>query len=197
MPQLAGMQSGVGYLNLPAGGAAADETAAAVRAARAGDRQAFARLYARYSRLVHGLLLAQAPPGEAGDLMQDVFLRALEKLSALRDPAAFGGWVAMIARNTARNRRRALRPTVEAEPSAPAQQPAETEALTILSAIRQLPLAYRETLILRLVEGMTGPEIAERTGLRPSSVRVNLHRGMKLLRLRLTGRAEDVDVDEG
>ena len=45
--------------------------------------------------------------------------------------------------------------------------------------------AYRETLALRLVEGMTGPEIAERTGLTPGSVRVNLHRGMKLLRERL------------
>jgi hypothetical protein len=46
-------------------------------------------------------------------------------------------------------------------------------------------LTYRETLIMRLVEGMTGPEIAERTGLAAGSVRVNLHRGMKLLRERL------------
>jgi RNA polymerase sigma-70 factor (ECF subfamily) len=36
--------------------------------------------------------------------------------------------------------------------------------------------------MLRLVEGMTGPEIAEQTGLAPASVRVNLCRGMKLLR---------------
>jgi RNA polymerase sigma-70 factor, ECF subfamily len=48
-----------------------------------------------------------------------------------------------------------------------------------------LPEAYRETLVLRLVEGMTGPEIAARTGLTAASVRVNLHRGMKLLRERL------------
>ena len=51
--------------------------------------------------------------------------------------------------------------------------------------IRELPEAYRETLVLRLVEGMTGPEIAGRTGLTPASVRVNLHRGMKLLREKL------------
>ncbi len=43
----------------------------------------------------------------------------------------------------------------------------------------------RETLILRLVEGMTGPEIAARTGLTPGSVRVNLHRGMQQLREKL------------
>jgi len=44
----------------------------------------------------------------------------------------------------------------------------------------------RETLILRLVEGLSGPEIAERTGLTPGSVRVNLHRGMQQLRERLS-----------
>ena len=55
----------------------------------------------------------------------------------------------------------------------------------ILDVIRNLPEAYRETLVLRLVEGMTGPEIALRTGLTAASVRVNLHRGMKLLREKL------------
>ncbi len=50
---------------------------------------------------------------------------------------------------------------------------------------RSLPEAYQETMIMRLVEGMSGPEIAEATGLTPESVRVNLCRGMKLLRARL------------
>ena len=45
---------------------------------------------------------------------------------------------------------------------------------------------YRETLILRLVEGMTGPEIAARTGMTHGSVRVNLHRGMEQLRAKLS-----------
>ena len=57
------------------------------------------------------------------------------------------------------------------------------------TAIRALPEAYRETLVLRLIEGMTGPEIARRTGLTPDSVRVNLCRGMKLLRQALDGTA--------
>jgi RNA polymerase sigma-70 factor (ECF subfamily) len=70
--------------------------------------------------------------------------------------------------------------------------PAETiapdvrlDAARALRAIRELPDAYRETLVLRLVEGLTGPEIAALTGLTPDSVRVNLHRGFKLLRERL------------
>jgi RNA polymerase sigma-70 factor (ECF subfamily) len=58
-------------------------------------------------------------------------------------------------------------------------------AAAILDAIRSLPDAYRETLILRLVEGFTGPEIAARTGLTHGSVRVNLHRGMEQLRAKL------------
>jgi RNA polymerase sigma-70 factor (ECF subfamily) len=61
-----------------------------------------------------------------------------------------------------------------------------TEALLVLAAIRALPDTYRETLTLRLVEGMTGPEISKCTGLTEGSVRVNLHRGMKQLRERLT-----------
>jgi RNA polymerase sigma-70 factor (ECF subfamily) len=48
--------------------------------------------------------------------------------------------------------------------------------------LRSLPEAYRETLTMRLVEGLTGPEIAEATGLTAGSVRVNLCRGMELLR---------------
>jgi len=61
----------------------------------------------------------------------------------------------------------------------------EGPAAEILEAVRSLPDAYRETLILRLVEGMTGPEIAARTGMTHGSVRVNLHRGMQQLRAKL------------
>jgi RNA polymerase sigma-70 factor (ECF subfamily) len=61
------------------------------------------------------------------------------------------------------------------------------DALEVLDLIRHLPEAYREPLVLRLVEGMTGPEIARRTGLTADSVRVNLCRGMKMLRELLGG----------
>jgi RNA polymerase sigma-70 factor (ECF subfamily) len=59
------------------------------------------------------------------------------------------------------------------------------EARRVLEAIRSLPECYREPLILRLVQGSSGAEIAALTGLTPGSVRINLHRGMKLLRARL------------
>jgi len=161
-----------------------------VRAARDGDRAAFGELYRRYGRMVHGLLLARVPRAEVDDLAQDVFLFALRKLDTLRDEAAFGGWLAMIARNRAMDyHRRAPEVAALPEEMSEGRRP-EAEALAALNVIRSLPEAYRETLILRLVEGMTGPEIAARTGLTPASVRVNLHRGMKLLREKL-GREEE------
>jgi RNA polymerase sigma-70 factor (ECF subfamily) len=69
----------------------------------------------------------------------------------------------------------------------PARAPNDEGAWFLLAEVRRLPEAYRETLVLRFVEGLTGPEIAELTGLTPDSVRVNLHRGVKLLRTRLKG----------
>jgi RNA polymerase sigma-70 factor (ECF subfamily) len=158
---------------------------AVVRAVLEGERDRFARLYEIYSPMVHGILLARVPRGEVDDLVQDIFLHALKKLHTLRQPSAFGPWIAMISRNRAMDYYRGSRETVEVtEQMAIAKSPNRT-AREVLDLICQLPDAYRETLVLRFVEGMTGPEIASRTGLTPASVRVNLHRGTKLLRERM------------
>lgn len=165
----------------------ATEDARLVERVRRGDEAAFARLYERYARFIHGVLLARVGMREVDDLLQDVFLTAWKNLPALRDPAAFGGWLAMIARNRVSDLHRREMQAVElpADLPAPGAVHAQAEAAAVLDTIRSLPAAYRETLVLRLVEGMTGPEIAERTGLTAASVRVNLHRGMKLLREKL------------
>ena len=160
-----------------------------VSAARDGDRSAFGRLYDRFAPMVHGILLARVPVGEVDDLVQDVFLLAFTRIQALRDTSSFGAWLAAIARNRAfdyhRRPKEVLDP-VEPEVEEPAPDHAlQAEAADVLSSIRGLPETYRETLMLRLVEGMTGPEIAARTGLTPGSVRVNLHRGMQQLRQKL------------
>ena len=159
-----------------------------VRAAQSGDRVAFATLYQQYVRLVHGILLAHVSYHDAEDLMQDVFVKALERLPTLLEPAAFCGWLIAIARRTAPDFLRSRRPTSEPHPSFAAVMAPEGEAFAVLGVIQRLPESYRETLVLRLVEGMTGPEIAARTGLAPDSVRVNLCRGMKLLRDQLEGQ---------
>ena len=159
---------------------------------RAGDRDAFARLYESFSPLVHGVLLARVPYDEVSDLVQDVFLVAFRKLGSLRDASRFGPWVAMIARNRATDFHRRKRETEELCEEVSRGAGHVAEAREALEIIRSLPEAYRETLVLRLVEGMTGPEIAERTGLQPASVRVNLHRGMKLLAERLGAKGRKI-----
>jgi RNA polymerase sigma-70 factor, ECF subfamily len=178
-----------------------DETDdALVRAAQSGDRSAFGLLYARYARMVHGILLARVPHSHVDDLVQDVFLRAMPRLHSLRDVSRFPSWLAAIARNRAIDFHRRAKSDVALDDDSvyePDQLPpsnrrapqASAEARVALEAILSLPDAYRETLILRLVEGMTGPEIAARTGLTHGSVRVNLHRGMQQLREILGQRA--------
>lgn len=166
---------------------------AIVDAARSGDRAAFALLHDRYAPMIHGILLSHASPADADDLVQEVFLRAMRSIGTLRDAPAVGGWLVAIARNTAISRRRAARPTA---PLVEAPDPREHAASASLSAhealdtIHELPDAYRETLVLRLVEGLSGPQIAERLGMSEGSVRVNLCRGMKMLRQRLGWEGE-------
>ncbi len=194
-----------------------EESAANVIAARAGDRSAFAFLYGRYHRMVHAVVLSTIRTmqrHEAEDLVQDVFAKALRELTTLDDASRFGGWLATIARRSAldsaragaRARRQVAKDGEDDEEDTLEKigqpPPPTSEALEALRAIRSLPEAYRETMMMRLVEGLTGPEIAELTGMKPESVRVNLCRGMKLLREALgavsssTGVAKDADREE-
>jgi RNA polymerase sigma-70 factor (ECF subfamily) len=180
------------------------EDATWVAAARAGDRAAFGQLYERYARMVHGVLLAKVPVGDVNDLVQDVFIRALGRLSTLRETARFGAWLAAIARNVAHDYHRR---SVPEEPLPDDVSDQETQLRTsgrdqdglsaaVLEAVMSLSETYREILILRLVEGMTGPEIAARTGMTHGSVRVNLYRGMEQLRAKLSAGASRVGPEQ-
>ena len=172
-----------------------------VAAARRGDRVAFGALYHRHARLVQAVLLARVAPDSVADLVQDVFLQAMSRLDALRDAAAFAPWIATIARRRAADWRRRRRDTVSLEETAPDAEVAmdhtdhaedvlsRRRAESAVAIIASLPEAYRETLLLRFAGGLSGPEIAARTGLTHGSVRVNLHRGVAMLRERM-GRAK-------
>jgi RNA polymerase sigma-70 factor (ECF subfamily) len=161
-----------------------------VGAARGGDDRAFGELYRRFFRMVHAVLLSRVPAEDVDDLAQEVFLRAWRQLHALRDPLAFGGWLRQIALHQSADHLRREHYTEPLGPHAadtPARTSNDEQSWFLLAEVRRLPEAYRETLLLRFVEGLTGPEIAELTGLTPGSVRVNLHRGVELLRARLKG----------
>mgnify|MGYP002619672007 CR=1 FL=1 len=167
-----------------------------VQDAMEGDRRAFSRLYRAYGPMVHAIVLSRLRTADVADVVQDVFVIALRRLPELREAAAFGAWLATIARHRAADQIRRRDPASTADTTEPdeeaalAQRMIPAEAMAALRAIRSLPETYRETLTMRLVEGMTGPEIARRTGMTEGSVRVHLHRGMKLLRRRLGGGGE-------
>jgi len=171
----------------------ASEDALDARSAASGDPQALARLYQRHAPMVHAIALLRVDRADAEDVTHDVFLKALKSITLLKDGQALAPWLAQIARNAAidhaRSRHRwqwfarsGARP--ESIPTA-ARAVCTPDADDVLRAIRSLPEAYRETLVLRLVEQMTGPQIAAALGMTHGSVRVNLHRGMELLRAQL------------
>lgn len=165
----------------------ARDNACLVDAACAGNAAAFREIYRRFARVVHGIALARVGPAQADDLTQDVFMIVHRRLPRLRDAAALPGWIARVARNHATDFLRKEQRNPKLEPledrhCAPQRHDGSELRERVLALIRGMPDAYSETLVLRLVEGLTGPEIAERTGMTPGSVRVNLCRGMAMLR---------------
>ncbi|MCK5940682.1 MAG: sigma-70 family RNA polymerase sigma factor [Planctomycetes bacterium] len=161
-----------------------------VRRAQLGDERAFTELWRRYAPTVNGILLTMVTDAEADDLTQEVAVAALRSLPSLEKPESFPAWLCTIARNMGRDALKAKRARhdepienavdVDAPPTGDG-----AEADEIVAQIRALPECYREPMMLRLLLEMSGPEIAEQTGMTPGSVRVNLCRGMKLLRERL------------
>jgi len=76
-----------------------------VRAAQAGDRDAFGALVERFERTVFAIAMRRLRDySDAEELTQDVFLQAFTKLDQLREPAAFGGWLRQITIRMAINR---------------------------------------------------------------------------------------------
>ncbi len=141
---------------------------------------------------------------EVEDLAQDTFLRAFRKLASLRDPTAFSSWLLGIASHVcvdwhrARRRIASLDDAQAAEPdarlvglyrSAPEQPDAAVEqqeaARLVLESLDRLPEAYRVTVVLKHMEGLSCQEIAERLGLALGTVTSRLARAYKLLRDRL------------
>ena len=169
-----------------------------------GNTEAFGELVNRYKNLVASFVAARVAAMEVEDLAQDTFLRAFRMLASLRDPAAFSSWLLGIASHVCvdwhRSRRRmaSLDDEGAQEPGAdalvphrsPVERPdAEAEqqeaARLLLESLDRLPEAYRVTLVLKHMDGLSCQEIAERQGLALGTVTSRLARAYKLLRDRL------------
>lgn len=161
--------------------------AALVIAARAGESWAQEALFQRYARLVLGLSQRILPhPADADDLVQDVFVYALNRLDTLQNPQAFAAWIGSIVVRTASKRlrtrrlltrlglRRPVAPDLDAiiAPSAPPDIAAELRG--VYDALERLPAEQRIALVLRRVEGMEIAEVAEHMGLSVATVKRRL-----------------------
>ena len=175
------------------------------------EAAAFEELIAERSGEIYGLLFRLTENGEeARDLTQETFLRAFQNIDRFRGDADVRTWIYRIAINQARNRfrwwrRRKRDATVSldqnqgesgqsiigtlAEPSEnPEQQTlARERELALRSALQRLGQAYRETVILRDIEGFTYEEIAETLGINVGTVKSRLARGRQELRKKLEG----------
>ena len=175
------------------------------------EAAAFEELVAQRSGEIYGLLFRLTENGEeARDLTQETFLRAFQYIDRFRGEADVRTWIYRIAINQARNRsrwwrRRRRDATVSldatfgesgqsisgklAEPSQnPEQQTlARERELALRGALQRLALAYRETVILRDIEGFTYEEIAATLGINVGTVKSRLARGRQELRKKLEG----------
>ena len=177
-----------------------------------GDAAAFEVLVAERSGEIYGLLYRLTENAEeARDLTQETFLRAFQNIAHFRGEADLRTWIYRIAINQARNRWRwwrrrrrdvtvsldapdgpfgqPLNATLRAEQSVdPERQTLAHEREKVLrSALKTLGRAYRETVILRDIEGFSYEEIATTLGISVGTVKSRLSRGREELRRKLEG----------
>lgn len=174
----------------PAIVAAPDDDAQDVRAAAAGDRIAFQRLYRRHVDRVYGAVyrLAGYDHARAEDLTQDAFVRAWQKLEGFRHESSFGTWLYRLAVNVAlmdiRSRGSDPVSTMDDDdlPDYGETPFCAAEREELERAIGRLPPRARAVLVLHDVEGWRHEEIGTELGMAVGSSKAQLHRARGLLR---------------
>ena len=92
-------------------------TAQRVIAAQAGDRAAFGELFVQFEKSIFAIALRRTGNAtDAQELVQDVFMQAMQKIEQLRAPEAFGGWLRQITVRMAINRAVRRGPAISVEP---------------------------------------------------------------------------------
>jgi RNA polymerase sigma-70 factor (ECF subfamily) len=168
-------QSNLGAIGLGAVKADNRGEAALVAQARQGEGGAFDQLYQRHRDSIYNLCLNYCgDPEEAGDLLQETFVRAWRGLPKFSGRAAFTTWLYRIAinlcRDAARRKGRAQFPILEL----PVREP---EAMSrVRSTLLGLRPAYRTVLALRYTDSLSYQEIADCLGWSLPRVKVTLHR---------------------
>lgn len=165
--------------------------------ARRGDRYAFELLARRYYRPIFAVVASYLwEPADIEDAVQEAFLRALDRIHTFDPGRPFAPWLYQVARNVARNRRKAERRqaaplsdiegTVEATDPSPAVQAERAKLRGVIhGAIERLPERQRTAFRLFDVEGYSAAEVGELMGLSAATVRSNVYHARHALRARL------------
>jgi RNA polymerase sigma-70 factor (ECF subfamily) len=181
----------------------AEPDAVLLQRAQAGDATAFGELYQRYVSAIYNYCYQRTSSvPDAEDLTARTFHQALKNLNRyVYTGAPFTAWLYRIAHNLVANwhrsqRRRPTIPLTEAlgltnrEDSPLAQAETQEEYEALRAAIRRLPVARQQVLILRFSHDLTNREIGTITGRSEGAVKVLIHRSLKALRKEL---AEHID----
>jgi len=172
--------------------AQADGERADVALAASGDQRAFERLYRQHVPRVHSLVRRMVGhDGNADELVQDVFVRAWQRLSTFRGEAAFGTWLHRLAVNLVLNwqksaaRGRRLFDDEAVVEVMPGRRATPEDAMDLEEALKTLPPGARQIFVLHDVEGFKHEEIAGMLEITAGTSKAQLHRARKLLRRNL------------
>ena len=194
--ELAGTWGELGGFAIPEGKSDDRRTREAelVRRAQGGDLVAFEQLYRDNAGRVFAVCLRVcADRALAEELVQDVFVRAWQKLGSFRGESALSTWLHPLAINVALSERRSRKRresrvtttddlTPFERPEAPERAVSPTAGVDLEKAISGLPPGARAVFVLHDVEGYKHEEIAELMGVASGTSKAQLHRARRLLR---------------
>lgn len=156
----------------------------------AGDAEAFALLFERFSRRLVRFLTNMVGPAQAKDLAQITFLKVHENRHRYRVGASVASWIFTIARNSALDFLRSApkrREVYGAEREAPAESVPRDRLRDerVKAAISGLPDDQRQVILLHWYGGLTFEEVGQVVGATGAAVRVRAHRAYEKLRVSL------------
>ena len=147
-----------------------------------GDKDAFAELIERYERPLRYFINRLLDNSElTEDIFQDTWLTVIRRIHGLRELDAFPAWLYRIARNKVYQQLRKKRNVSRLDENIAVENHAEDDdfsgedAAKIHRCLKELPLEYREVLMLRFLEQMSYQEISQVLNCKLGTVRSRLH----------------------
>lgn len=211
------MQAGTLVGNLARAIGITMEDAALVADLKAGSEEAFAVLIAQYHQPLYSLIARSLnDPADAADITQEVFIKVFRSIRSFHGDASLRTWLYRIALHEASNQRRwwsrhkkqeitmdtpaesdsgdegglCLSATLADHSDSPFDRAAQSEVRErVEGALRQLPEAFRNVIILREIEGFAYEEISEILNVNIGTVKSRLTRGRSALRTLLVNKS--------